>query len=58
MAARAAWPLPWMPGSMEVKVPLIFTWKGQWELGQCPGHLLCAAAHSHSPDFGEKLLAS
>ena len=49
MAARAAWPLLWMPGSMEVKVPLLFTWKGQWELGQCPGHLLCAAAHSHSP---------
>lgn len=39
--ARAAWPHPWVPGSMEVK--------GQWELGQGPGRLLCAVAHSHSP---------
>ena len=29
VAAGAAWPLPWVPGSMEVKGLLLFTRKGQ-----------------------------
>ena len=57
MAARAAWPLPWMPGSMEVKVPLLFTWKGSGSWGSALDICSVLWPTATAPDFGEKLLA-